>query len=41
MAKVTPTLFNDGRAYERSMGRWSRSVGALFLDWLALPTGLR
>ena len=29
--------FDDGAAYERFMGRWSRLVGDLFLDWLALP----
>jgi ubiquinone/menaquinone biosynthesis C-methylase UbiE len=34
-------LFSDGRAYERMMGRWSRLAGDQFLDWLALPKGLR
>ena len=34
-------LFSDGEAYERMMGRWSRMVGEAFLDWLALPKGLR
>lgn len=34
-------LFNDGEAYERLMGRWSRLIGESFLDWLALPNGLR
>src|SRR5262245_9603196 len=29
-----------GDAYERFMGRWSRSVADLFLDWLALGLGL-
>jgi SAM-dependent methyltransferase len=33
-------IFADGEAYERLMGRWSRQVGARFLDWLALPPGL-
>jgi ubiquinone/menaquinone biosynthesis C-methylase UbiE len=28
-------LFDDGAAYERFMGGWSRAVGARFLDWLA------
>ena len=37
----TPTLFGDGKAYERMMGRWSRLVGDVFLDWLALPKSLR
>jgi len=27
--------FNDGAAYERLMGRWSKLVGREFLDWLA------
>jgi ubiquinone/menaquinone biosynthesis C-methylase UbiE len=31
--------FNDGAAYERFMGRWSRTVGAIFLEWLAPPKG--
>jgi ubiquinone/menaquinone biosynthesis C-methylase UbiE len=34
-------LFTDGAAYERRMGRWSRLVGEVFLDWLAAPPGLR
>jgi SAM-dependent methyltransferase len=34
-------VFADGRVYERLMGRWSRRVGRMFLDWLALPKGLR
>jgi ubiquinone/menaquinone biosynthesis C-methylase UbiE len=33
-------FFTDGAAYERMMGRWSRAVGGIFLDWLALPPGL-
>lgn len=36
-----PSYFTDGAAYERLMGRWSRDAGVLFLDWLALPGGLR
>ena len=28
-------------AYERYMGGWSRAAGESFLDWLALPPGLR
>jgi SAM-dependent methyltransferase len=35
------TLFGDGKAYERLMGRWSRLAGDQFLDWLALPKGLK
>jgi SAM-dependent methyltransferase len=34
-------FFTDGKAYERLMGRWSRLVGAAFLDWLDIPRGLR
>jgi SAM-dependent methyltransferase len=33
--------FEDGAAYERMMGRWSRLAGDVFLDWLAPPPGLR
>jgi SAM-dependent methyltransferase len=36
-----PFRFNDGAAYERMMGVWSRSAGEVFLDWLAPPAGLR
>lgn len=35
------SFFTDGAAYERLMGRWSRAAGEAFLDWLALPKGLR
>ena len=38
---MTGELFSDGAAYERQMGRWSRLAGESFLDWLALPRGLR
>jgi ubiquinone/menaquinone biosynthesis C-methylase UbiE len=38
MAEVKAT-FDDGAAYERFMGRWSRAVGAVFLEWLAPPNG--
>src|ERR1044071_2805073 len=39
---VEQTLrFDDGAAYEQTMGIWSRSVGEIFLDWLAPPSGLR
>lgn len=36
-----PALFSDGKAYERLMGRWSRLAGDQFLDWLAMPKGLK
>ncbi|MEK8026201.1 class I SAM-dependent methyltransferase [Pseudaquabacterium rugosum] len=36
-----PIRFDDGAAYERYMGLWSREVGLRFLDWLALPAGGR
>jgi len=32
--------FADGEAYEHYVGRWSRPVGRMFLDWLSLPPGL-
>jgi ubiquinone/menaquinone biosynthesis C-methylase UbiE len=33
--------FDDGAAYERMMGTWSRFAGDIFLDWLAPAPGLR
>ena len=36
-----PIRFNDGAAYERMMGAWSRLVGHVFLDWLEPQPGLR
>jgi SAM-dependent methyltransferase len=33
--------FDDGAAYERMMGTWSRSAGEIFLDWIAPKPGLR
>jgi SAM-dependent methyltransferase len=33
--------FDDGAAYERYMGLWSRRAGESFLDWLAPGPGLR
>ncbi|HEY1781075.1 MAG TPA: class I SAM-dependent methyltransferase [Roseiarcus sp.] len=37
----TKSFFTDGEAYQRMMGRWSRTAGEVFLDWLHLPQGLR
>lgn len=36
MAEVKVT-FDDGEAYERFMGRWSRAAGEIFLTWIAPP----
>jgi ubiquinone/menaquinone biosynthesis C-methylase UbiE len=33
------SIFIDGAAYERFMGRWSQAAGEAFIDWLALPNG--
>jgi ubiquinone/menaquinone biosynthesis C-methylase UbiE len=33
--------FDDGQAYEQSMGVWSRLAGEIFLDWLAPSSDLR
>ena len=33
--------FNDGAAYERMMGTWSRIAGAIFIDWLEPASGLK
>lgn len=38
---MAETFFTDGEAYERFMGRWSRAAGETFLEWLALPPGLK
>jgi ubiquinone/menaquinone biosynthesis C-methylase UbiE len=35
-----PLRFDDGAAYERMMGIWSRIVGDTFLSWLAPKPGL-
>jgi ubiquinone/menaquinone biosynthesis C-methylase UbiE len=35
------SFFTDGVAYERLMGRWSRRVGEIFLDWIGVPNELR
>ena len=34
-----PMRFDDGAAYERFMGRWSRAAAPVFLDWLAVRPG--
>jgi hypothetical protein len=33
--------FADGDACEHYVDRWSRRVGVMFLDWFALPSGLK
>jgi hypothetical protein len=35
-----PIRFDDGAAYKRMMGVWSRLAGEIFLDWLAPGPGL-
>lgn len=32
-------LWGTAETYERYMGRWSRKIAALFVDWLAAPHG--
>ena len=35
---VQPQIrYDDGAAYERMMGTWSRIAGEIFLDWLGRP----
>lgn len=42
MPEMPPKItFEDGAAYERMMGTWSRLTGEVFLDWLAPEPGLR
>jgi SAM-dependent methyltransferase len=36
-----PIRFDDGVAYERYMGKWSRLTGNAFLEWLHPQSGLR
>ena len=33
--------FDDGVAYERMMGAWSKLAGGIFLDWIVPRPGLR
>jgi ubiquinone/menaquinone biosynthesis C-methylase UbiE len=33
--------FDDAAAYEAFMGRWSRSAGDVFLEWMAPPKNAR
>lgn len=35
----TRVAFDDGNAYDRYMGRWSRAIGEKFLTWLDPPAG--
>ena len=32
--------YDDGAAYERMMGAWSRIAGEIFLDWLGAAAWL-
>lgn len=41
MSQSSDIQFNDGAAYERLMGRWSRKVGREFLRWCNVPAGGR
>jgi len=36
-----PNIFGDAEAYERFMGRWSRLVAPLLVDFAGLPDGAR
>jgi SAM-dependent methyltransferase len=38
---VTADRWSGGDDYERWVGRWSRPVGAIFIDWLGVPAGAR
>ncbi|MGI9076372.1 MAG: class I SAM-dependent methyltransferase [Gemmatimonadaceae bacterium] len=41
MPEASALHFTDGDAYERFMGRWSRAVGRVFLEWVAPPSHAR
>jgi SAM-dependent methyltransferase len=34
-------MWNDAVGYEAYVGHWSRAIAPRFVDWLALPSGLR
>lgn len=34
-------MWNDAAGYEKYVGHWSRAIAPQFLEWLALPSGLR
>jgi SAM-dependent methyltransferase len=40
-SESAPIRFDDGASYEDLMGRWSRLAGDVFLDWLAVSSGMR
>jgi trans-aconitate methyltransferase len=39
MTATTPKLWGAAETYDRYMGRWSRRVAPLFVDWLGAPEG--
>ena len=41
MAAQTTDQWSSGSAYEAYIGRWSRLVAPVFLDWLGIPPGRR
>jgi SAM-dependent methyltransferase len=41
MSQSRHDAWSAGEAYDRYMGRWSRAIAPLFLDWLAAPKGAR
>ena len=41
MSQTDQIRFDDGAAYERYMGTWSRLAGGALLEWLAPAAGLR
>lgn len=41
VATGSSDAWDEGRAYDRYMGRWSQPVAALFVPWLAIPPGRR
>jgi SAM-dependent methyltransferase len=40
MPECKGSLWTSADAYERYMGRWSRQIAPLFLQWLAIPAGM-
>jgi SAM-dependent methyltransferase len=39
MSNTRPGLWGSGHAYEKYMGRWSRRIAPMFLDWLSAAPG--
>jgi trans-aconitate methyltransferase len=41
MPTEQPNVWGSGEAYERYMGRWSRKIAPVFVDWVDAPSAAR